>query len=321
MEKPLLQTQLGDSFMTQQNMNSFELDLVLEWLKSQDYRVTRPFSPRAFYYDETPPAKLLKAAILDTETTGINLATDKLIELGIVIVEYCPDTGQVYRVLDTYKELEDPGMPIPPESTKIHGITDEMVIGKKIIDADVEALMGDISLIIAHNAAFDRGVVEARFPFFQEKAWGCSFAQMPWKSEGISSAALEFIAYRLGFHFSGHRASVDCHALLEVLQSDLPISGVKAFKILLDAARTPNLKLWALLTPFDTKDILRERGYRWDSERRTWHRTISIEDLAKEVEWLRSEVYENRAFQLKQETLDAYNRFSVRHGVSEIANY
>jgi hypothetical protein len=55
--------------------------------------VTCPFTPRAFYCDETPPAKLFKAAIIDTETTGINLVTDKIIELGIVIVEYCPDTG------------------------------------------------------------------------------------------------------------------------------------------------------------------------------------------------------------------------------------
>jgi DNA polymerase-3 subunit epsilon len=67
-----------------------------------------------------------------------------LIELGIVIVEYSPDTGQVYRVLETYNELEDPGMSIPPESTKIHGITDDMVIGKKIIDADVETLLADV---------------------------------------------------------------------------------------------------------------------------------------------------------------------------------
>ena len=94
--------------------------------------------------------------------------------------------------------LEDPGMPIPAESTKIHGITDDMVIGKKIIDADIETLLADVSLVIAHNATFDRGIVEARLPIFQEKAWGCSFAQIPWKNEGISSAALEFIAYRLG---------------------------------------------------------------------------------------------------------------------------
>ena len=307
--------------MMQHNKESFDLNAALNWLKSQDYRVTRPFTPRTFYCDATPPAKLLKAAILDTETTGINPATDKIIELGIVIVEYCPETGQVYRVLETYDEFEDPGIPIPSESIKIHGITDDMVHGKKISDAVVESLMADVSLVIAHNAAFDRKVIESRLPIFQNKAWGCSFAQMPWKSEGFGSAALEFIAYKYGFHFSGHRASMDCHALLEILQSEMLVSGVKILKILLDKTCELDLKLWALNTPFETKDKLRERGYRWNNERRIWYRTVSNEDLAQETDWLRAEVYANRSFQLEQETMDAYNRFSIRSGVSEKVDY
>ena len=116
--------------MTQKDVSDFNLDEVLDWLKSKDIRVTRPFEPREFYSTESAPSRLLKAAILDTETTGTNQATDRIIELGIVIVEYCPESGQVYRVLETYDELEYPDMPIPPESTKIHGITDEMVQGK-----------------------------------------------------------------------------------------------------------------------------------------------------------------------------------------------
>ena len=239
-----------------------------------------------------------------------------------MIVEYCPDTGQVYRVLETYDELEDPGIPILPESTKIHHITDDMVRGKKIIDADVERLMADISLIIAHNATFDRGIVEARLPFFQHKAWACSFAQIPWKNEGFGSASLEFLAYRCGFHFNGHRASIDCHALLEVLQSDLPVSGIKALKMLLNKVDTPpDIKLWALNTPFETKDKLRERAYRWNTERRTWFRMVSNENLEDETDWLRAEVYDNRSFKLEHETIDAYNRFSTRNGVAETVNY
>jgi DNA polymerase III subunit epsilon len=117
--------------MTQLTPTLFNLDAVVDWLKSKDYQVTRPFLPRNFYCDTPPTTPLLKAAILDTETTGVNPVTDKIIELGIVIVEYCPDTDQVYRVLETYDELEDPGMPIPPKSTKIHGITDDMVQGKR----------------------------------------------------------------------------------------------------------------------------------------------------------------------------------------------
>jgi len=181
--------------------------------------------------------------------------------------------------------------------------------------------MEDVSLVIAHNAAFDRCFVEARWPFFQDKAWGCSFAQLPWKNEGFGSASLEFLGYRFGFHFAGHRASVDCHALLEVLQSELPVSGVKAFKMLLDSAYTPDLKLWALGTPFESKDHLKKQGYRWNVERKTWYRMVSFESLEEETDWLRSEVYGGRNFKLEKENMDAYNRFSIRCGITEVLHY
>ena len=304
--------------MTIQENTVFNLDAVLEFLKARDIRVTMPFSPRDSYCDLTPSSRLLKAAILDTETTGTNLALDKIIELGIVIVEYCPETGQVYRVLETFDELEYPGMPIPPESTKIHGITDEMVHNTKINDSYVENLMADVSLVVAHNAAFDRAFVESRFPFFQKKAWACSFAQVPWKAEGFGSSGLEFLAYRFGFHFTGHRASVDCHALLEVLQSNMPATRIKVFKQLLDKARIPDLKIWALNSPFESKDKLKDRGYRWDAERKTWYGTISVDELENEKSWLKTEIYSNRPFKVEQETMDAFNRFSNRAGKSEI---
>ena len=300
---------------------AYDLDEVLAWLKASDHRVSRPFSARTSYSDATPPAKLLKAAILDTETTGTRQGSDKIIELGIVIVEYCPETGQAYRVLETFDQLEDPGFPIPPESTKIHGITDDMVQAKRIDDAAVEQLMADVSLIIAHNASFDRNFVEVRWPLFRQKSWACSYAQVPWKSEGMGSASLEFLAYRFGFHFSGHRASNDCHALLEVLQSPLPDSGRRVMQLLLEKARVPEIKVWALNAPFDHKDRLKERGYRWDGERKTWNGSVAPADLAQEVDALREQVYANRPFKLELEKIDAFNRFTSRRGTTEVVSY
>ncbi len=59
-------------------------------------------------------------AFIDLETTGINLATDRIVE--IAIVKLMPDgTRQVKR------KLINPQMPIPQVTTDIHGITDEMV--------------------------------------------------------------------------------------------------------------------------------------------------------------------------------------------------
>lgn len=307
--------------MTNPNTESFQIDEVVTWLNAQDYRVTRPFAPRSFYNDSPTPSKLLKAAILDIETTGLKHGEDKIIELGIVVVEYSPETGQVYKILETYNALEDPGMPIPAESTEIHGITDDMVKGERIFDSYVDNLTADISLVIAHNATFDRGFVEKRLPFFQSKAWACSFTQVPWKKEGFGSAALEFLAYKSGFHFSGHRASVDCHALLEVLQTDLPVSKLKPLKILADKSLTIDLRLWALKTPFESKDSLKERGYRWHVERKTWYTELPEDAVDQETEWLRVKVYEHNIFKLEREIIDSYSRFSARRGLSETKAY
>jgi DNA polymerase-3 subunit epsilon len=307
--------------MKQKNKGSFDLDSAVESIKSLGFKVIRPLTSRICYTNSPPLDKLLKVAILDTETTGLNLEADKIIELGIVIVEYCPETGHMYRVLDTYNELEDPGMLIPSESTKIHGITDDNVREKRMSDVEVETLMADVELVIAHNAAFDRGFVEVRFPFFKEKAWACSLVQIPWKGEGFSASNLEFLAYRFGFHFSAHRAEDDCFALLEVLNSELPVSGVNVLKMLLDAARTSDIKLWALNAPYKAKDKLKKRGYRWDDVRKTWCTMVLQEEVTLETDWLKSEVYENRVFQIEHEKMDAYNRFSTKKGITTIINY
>lgn len=307
--------------MTQPTENQTILDDAIKVLKSHDYKVIRPFGERKFYSDAIPTSKLVKAAIVDTETTGTNQSVDKIIELGIVIVEYCPDSGQVYRVLETFDELEYPGIAIPPESTKIHGITDEMVNGKTINDETVEALMADVSLVIAHNAFFDRGFMEARFPIFKKKSWACSYAQVPWKTEGMGSSSLEFLAYRFGFHYAGHRASIDCHALLEVLQSQLPVSGTKVLKVLLEKARLPEFKVYALNAHFDNKDKLKEHGYRWDAERRVWAGFITQSELQSEIDWLRDEIYFSKSFKLELEKIDSLNRFTTRRGTSEVRDY
>jgi len=59
-------------------------------------------------------------AFIDLETTGVNISTDKIIE--IAIVKIMPDGGKLSK-----RKLINPQMPIPASSTAVHGITDEMV--------------------------------------------------------------------------------------------------------------------------------------------------------------------------------------------------
>jgi DNA polymerase III epsilon subunit-like protein len=111
----------------------------------------------------------LVAAVVDVETTGTNPDRDKIIELGICLFEYDRQSGRIYKVLGSWEWLEDPGFPIPPEITKITGITDEMVAGHRIDDGAVNDLLGRVVLVIAHNADFDRRFLEKRVPAFTTK--------------------------------------------------------------------------------------------------------------------------------------------------------
>jgi DNA polymerase-3 subunit epsilon len=60
-------------------------------------------------------------AIIDLETTGINVGTDKIIE--IAIVKFLPGSDQPLKK----RKLINPGRPIPEAASAVHGITDEMV--------------------------------------------------------------------------------------------------------------------------------------------------------------------------------------------------
>jgi DNA polymerase-3 subunit epsilon len=256
-----------------------------------------------------------RAAIVDTETTGTDATTDKVIELAIVVFEYCHVSGTVGRVLDTYDGLEDPGIPIPPASTAIHGITDAMVAGQRIDDARVAGLLEPVGLVIAHNAGFDRKFLEPRLPVFATLPWGCSWLEVPWSDAGITSSKLEYLAYRYGFFYDGHRAEADCRALLEVLSQPFGETGGTALKVLLDSARTPSFRLWANNSPFETKDVLRKRGYWWDATRRCWSCEVrSPARVQEELAWLRDAVYAGKSVVIEQDEFDAKTRYSERDG-------
>ncbi len=278
-----------------------------------DFRVIRRLAIRS-EFSATPTRPLPVAVIIDTETTGTSHDRDQIIEVGIVRFEYEPDSGQVVRVTDVYSGLEDPGRTIPPESTAIHGITDDMVAGKRLDESRITAIVKDATLVIAHNAAFDRPFMEARMPLFAGLPWGCSFAQVPWADEGFRSAKLEYLGWLSGFFYDAHRSEIDCRALLEVLRRPLPKSGHIGLRKLLAAASEPALRLWATGSPFETKDVLRERGYRWDAERRCWHRVVSRSIAKEESEWLKAAVYGGRPAQIDVEVLDSRVRFSARQG-------
>lgn len=302
--------------------NTAELaQLAQRLVESGQYRVSHKFDPVVLEPTSVPEDAGI-AVVLDTETTGRE-ESDKIIELGLVVFAYDKASGEVYGVVDTYNALEDPGMPIPPEATKVNGITDDMVAGQRIDDERVQALVEMADFVIAHNAGFDRPYCERRFPFFKAKAWACSLHQMDWAAAGMSSAKLEYIAYRLGFFYDAHRAENDCLALLYALTLPLEeLEGLTAMRFILQAYLQESRRIWATGSPFEAKDLLKVRGYRWSDGSRAgtekaWFTDVPAELLEDELAWLKAEVFNRRPFSVPVDTLDAHTRFTDRRGHTE----
>jgi DNA polymerase-3 subunit epsilon len=275
-----------------------------------EYRVLRRVGP--FADCAGPPNEpTFIGLILDTETTGVDHARDEVIELGIIKFEYGA-SGRVYRVIETLNQLDQPRKPIPPEITRLTGITDADVAGQRIDDAAVHALAADAAVVIAHNASFDRQMCEGRWPIFTEKNWACSCHQVPWRDEGHEGMKLGYLLTDYGFFHNGHQAIDDCHALLALLAAPLRTSGRLALSCLLEIARKPTVRIWAAGSPIATKDVLKARSYRWSGQRRCWY--IDVEEDRFEIErtFLSQEIFRREVRDLPADRITARDRFSTR---------
>ena len=285
-----------------------ELERMAQRLEaSGNYRILRRFEPRSVYDDVDEAEARFTGLFLDVETTGFEAGRDRIIELAMVPFTYTED-GRVHRVYRPFSALEDPGRPIPREVTELTTITDDMVAGKKIDDDEVAAWFEAADLVVAHNAKFDRPFIDARFRDLPPRAWACSANEVPWRHVGIEGRKLEYIAYRYGVYFEGHRAEADCLVGVHILAQRLPGSEATALSALLQSARVPTIHLYAVDSPFEAKGRLKARGYRWDGGSRCWWVVVTKSTYQDELAWLRAEVY-GGAFTPTTEEITAFERY------------
>ena len=255
-----------------------------------EYRVLRRFScPGRYCEDEA--TDLLRGVFLDVETTGMDSRYDQVIELAMVPFNYSAD-GRVFDVEQGFVGLQDPGKPLSPVIVGLTGITDEELRGQRLDANEVRSVLEGVSLVVAHNAEFDRPFFEKTFPGLESLPWACSQREVPWGQLGVQGRKLEYIAYRSGIFFDGHRAEVDCQVGVHVLATDWLGDGRTALGSLLESSQRIDARLWAFGSPFETKDLLKARGYRWDAGRKVWYRDLADGQLEQERTWLAEKVYQ-----------------------------
>ena len=188
-----------------------------------------PARPELYNFDKLNPpmhveelgGKTLRQmtyVVFDTETTGLKpTAGDEIISIaGVRVVD-----GVIDEV-EPFSRLVDPGMTIPKESIRFHGITDDMVKGEAAVTEvirDFKDWVGD-AVLVAHNAAFDM-----KFLKLKEDAAGVRFDNLVldtlllsvFADQDSKNHSLDAMAERMGIEIDGrHTALGDSIATAKV---------------------------------------------------------------------------------------------------------
>lgn len=160
-------------------------------------------------------------AFFDLETTGVNIATDKVVE--IAIVKILPGGGE-----EVYTKKINPGIPIPLSSSVFHGIYDEDVNdlpGFKELAREIADFIGNADLAGYNSNKFDVPMLMEEFlaagiDFSLE---GRAFIDVQNIFHQMEQRTLK-AAYRFYCDKSldnAHQAEADVRATYEVLKAQL----------------------------------------------------------------------------------------------------
>ncbi|BBP46582.1 DNA polymerase III subunit epsilon [Thiosulfatimonas sediminis] len=277
--------------------------------QSDDFQVLRRLKATEQFNTATGDNAFHRVCVIDTETTGLNTAECEIIELGYQIIEF-DSQGHFYRVLSAKNFLNEPQGKISAEVTKVTGLTLADVQGQQIPWDQVADDIAQVQLCVAHNAGFDRPVLERYHEVFVSKIWGCSVMQIDWDNlANVGSKSQEFLCWKVGqFFYGAHRALDDVQALSELLAQPIGEAQMPAFHYLLKKVRIAKSLIAATGAPFEIKDQLRSRGYQWEATQRVWKKLLDDDQLQIEQAWLR----ENNTPNPSVLKLKATDTFSVR---------
>ncbi|RDC61354.1 DNA-directed DNA polymerase [Alteripontixanthobacter maritimus] len=275
-------------------LHQYDSDVLLELLEQDErYKVLRAV-PRSYTdmpEDGCPPDGRC-IAILDCETTGLDIENDKLIELAIMLI-FVDNDGKVLRHMGPVSWLEDPQVVIDPKITLLTGLAAHHLVGKQINDEMASALIDRADICLAHNAAFDSKWIEQRYPEHRGKAWACSLAEIDWLTLGYEGRAQQHLLVQHGWFSNAHRAGDDVWSLFHLLRQQQAGPGSHPMythlQRLLTTSATSTVRVEAVNAPYAAKNRLKARQYRWNPDRKLWTKELAQNDLAAERSWYRTE--------------------------------
>ncbi len=156
--------------------------------------------------------------VVDLETTGMRAGADRIVEIGAVLVEG-------YELGATFERLVDPGRPLPAAVAALTGIAPSLVARACSPRTALDAFLrfaGD-AVLVAHNARFDTGFLDAELARFAGRRLACPVIDTVGLARrvvpGRSSYSLGALAARFDTNATPcHRALPDALATAEILR-------------------------------------------------------------------------------------------------------
>ena len=191
----------------------------------------------------------LPALALDLETTGLDVRTDRIVQAAAVTL-----VGPRIAAEPGLNRLVDPGVPIPAESTRIHGIDAATVAGAPRFAEIAPALRALLEgrAVVGHNIAFDLAILRHE----------AARANLPWRDPpaldvallygalepSLADLRLESLAERLGVPVIGrHTALGDALLSGEIFLKLLPLLAERGIATLGEALEAPRETYYARL--------------------------------------------------------------------------
>lgn len=173
--------------------------------------------------------------IVDTETTGVEKSIDRIVQIAAIRIEPSGLTEEQCM-------LVNPGVPIPPEATAIHGITDARVAAEPKFPT-VWAVMARLikgADFCAYNAPFDLGMIEAEckragLPVYKPERVVDPLVIFRGRQPHTLKGAVEY--YLLEEHAQAHDALGDAKATLDVLMAQACEKAIDDFDDLIEESK------------------------------------------------------------------------------------
>lgn len=219
---------------------------------------------------------MTSVVIIDTETTGLDPATDSIVEVGAVLysVQHRTIVESFSALVRGDSNAAEAVNRIPAEALKSAPST---TYARERLRAMVDSVTGP-AVWMAHRAEFDQGFLSMIDSSLARRLpWVCSKFDMEWPCSKLGASCVEMALAHGVPVVSAHRALTDCMLIAKTLEN-VQAMGHDLTAMLARATRPK--ALFCAKVSYDDREKAKAAGFAWEPSSKRWLRRMAKDDVA-----------------------------------------